>query len=467
MLKSAVSGLFARSRRGIASPRERGSTARRPEGPVRATGQRTRRAASSGAPRGHLVRALATLAVLCAAGFGGLAASHGTAHAQTVGTATLSVSPSTVTEGDTVTVTLTFTTGSFPSIGSVILSEEHGEETAVIGGPDAGSLLYKEGHSLPIVNLGTPGETMGSVVLTVRDDEFYSGDREVRISAAISGSPLGSATLTVEDDEAKPTLDVAVDPPSRSVEEGDDFTLTVSITGGVVFANDQSIGLDLAGGTATSGADYEAPAATLTLPGGTSSATTTIATLEDTDLEGDETIVLRVEHGGNLLYDKPLTIEDNDHPTVTSIDITSNPVADGNYTARETVEVTVQFSHEVAVTGAPRIPLQLGGPGVSGERFAGWSSGTATSTLVFTYPVKASDESHAGGISIEANSLDLNGGTISFAGTTIPANLEHPAVGADGMHASTISRRRSSAPTPDGARSSVPSARRWTSANAP
>ena len=377
--------------------------------------------------------------MLCAAGFGSLAASHGTAHAQTdgmVGTATLSVSPSTVTEGGTVTVTVTFTSGSFPLIGTVVLSEEHGEETGSIGGPDGNSLLYKEGHSLPVVSLGTPGETTGSVDLTVRGDEFYSGDREVRISAAVSGTPLGSAMLTVEDDEAKPILVVAVDPPSRSVEEGDDFTLTVSITGRVVFANDQSIGLVLTGSTATSGADYEAPAATLTLAGRTLSATTTIATIEDTDLEGDETFALRVEHGGDVLYDQPLTIEDDDHPTVTSLDITSDPATDGNYTAGEIVEVTVEFSREVAVTGAPRIPLQLGGPGMSGERFAGWSSSTATSTstLVFTYPVVAADESHAGGISIEANSLDVNGGTISAAGTTISADLGHSAVAADGTH---------------------------------
>ena len=354
-----------------------------------------------------------------------------------VGTATLSVSPSTVTEGGTVTVTVTFTNGSFPSIGTVVLSEEHGEETGSIGGPDGNSLLYKEGLSgSSIVSLGTPGETTDSVELTVRNDERYSGDREVRIWAAMSGTVLGSAMLTVEDDEAKPTLVVAVDPPSRSVEEGDDFTLTVSITDRVLFANDQSLGLVLTGRTATSGADYEAPAATLTLAGGTSSATTTIATIEDTDVEGDETFALRVEHGGDILYDQALTIEDDDHPTVTSLDITSDPATDGNYTAGETVEVTVEFSREVAVTGAPRIPLQLGGPGMSGERFAGWSSSTATSTstLVFTYPVVAADESHAGGISIEANSLNVNGGTISADGTTIAADLGHSAVAADGTH---------------------------------
>ena len=378
--------------------------------------------------------------MLCAAGFGSLAASHGTAHAQTEdtqGEATLSVSPSTVTEGGTVTVTLTFTSGSFPSIGLIVLNEERGEKSGSIGGPDGASLLYEEGLSgSSIVSLGTPGETTDSVELTVRNDELYSGDREVRISAAVSGTPLGSAMLTVEDDEAKPTLVVAVDPLSRSVEEGDDFTLTVSITDRVVFANDQSIGLVLTGSTATSGADYEAPAATLTLAGGTSSATTTIATIEDMDLEGDETFALRVEHGDDILYDQPLTIEDDDHPTVTSLDITSDPATDGNYTAGETVEVTVEFSREVAVTGAPRIPLQLGGPGMSGERFAGWSSSTATSTstLVFTYPVVAADESHAGGISIEANSLDVNGGTILAAGTTISADLGHSAVAADGTH---------------------------------
>jgi len=59
---------------------------------------------------------------------------------------------------------------------------------------------------------------------------------------------------------------------------------------------------------------------------------------------------------------------------------------------------------------------------------ASYSSGSGTTSLVFTYTIQAG-QNDANGISINANSLSLNGGTIAASSGGTAANLAHAAVG--------------------------------------
>jgi CshA-type fibril repeat protein len=101
--------------------------------------------------------------------------------------------------------------------------------------------------------------------------------------------------------------------------------------------------------------------------------------------------------------------------TVTSVAITSAPILPAGYTTGDVVTATVVFSDIETVTGTPTLMLNVGGQ----LRAATYSGGSGTNTLTFNYTVVNGDND-ANGISIDANSLARNGGTINnidFAAT--------------------------------------------------
>ena len=85
------------------------------------------------------------------------------------------------------------------------------------------------------------------------------------------------------------------------------------------------------------------------------------------------------------------------------------------YGRDETIEATVTFTQAVNVTGTPQLALGI----ASGTKQANYVSGTGTKSLVFRYTVVQADVD-SDGISIAANALTLNAGTILQAadGTT-------------------------------------------------
>ena len=118
------------------------------------------------------------------------------------------------------------------------------------------------------------------------------------------------------------------------------------------------------------------------------------------------------------------TVPSTSAPSVSSIAITSA----GGYAAGETIEVTVTFTKAVTVTGSPQLTLNVGGE----DRTAGYESVTGAA-VVFSYTV-AAGESDRNGVSIEANSLSLNGGTIRDSTDTTDAVLNHQALADDSQH---------------------------------
>lgn len=71
------------------------------------------------------------------------------------------------------------------------------------------------------------------------------------------------------------------------------------------------------------------------------------------------------------------------------------------------IPLTVTLSENVTVTGTPRIPVDIGGT----TRYALYTSGSGSNTLIFTLSPQAGDVD-LDGITIAA-SIDLNGGTIN------------------------------------------------------
>ena len=120
----------------------------------------------------------------------------------------------------------------------------------------------------------------------------------------------------------------------------------------------------------------------------------------------------------------PLFVVDTAAPSVSAVAITSAVGAqNGVLNAGDTVNVTVTMSENMVVSGTPTIGLTIGANPVNASYVAG--SSTANS-LVFAYTI-LSGQGDNDGISIRANTLARNGGSIADpAGNS--ANLGHGSV---------------------------------------
>ena len=111
---------------------------------------------------------------------------------------------------------------------------------------------------------------------------------------------------------------------------------------------------------------------------------------------------------------------------VSTVRFTGTPASGETYRLGEQIRVAVTFSDAVTVTGTPQIGLTVG----SATRQATYDATRSKGTLLtFTYTVQATD-ADPDGISMAADALTLNGGTISLASDTTAA-LGHNAVATD------------------------------------
>ena len=133
---------------------------------------------------------------------------------------------------------------------------------------------------------------------------------------------------------------------------------------------------------------------------------------------------------GDRLSNVPVTNEtpDTTSPTVSKLEITSDPGTDRTYAAGDEIRGTVTFSEPVDVERTPRLMLKVG----DRNRPAGYLEGTGTTELVFGYEVADGDED-TDGVSVEAGRLTLNGGTIRD-GSNNNAVLDHDGLAANSGH---------------------------------
>ena len=93
-------------------------------------------------------------------------------------------------------------------------------------------------------------------------------------------------------------------------------------------------------------------------------------------------------------------------PTVSSITVTSDAGDDDTYDVGDKIEITVTFSEDVKVSGTPQIKLKVG------ETTKIVSAGLSYNEVIhFPYTVVIGDVDNDG-VSVDANSLSLNEGTI-------------------------------------------------------
>ena len=114
-------------------------------------------------------------------------------------------------------------------------------------------------------------------------------------------------------------------------------------------------------------------------------------------------------------------------PTVADVSVTSNPGIDQTYAMDDRIEIAIRFSEPVFVTGTPTLDISVD----SGTVQANYETGHRTETLTFRYTVME-DDLDTDGISMTANALALNGGTITDGPN--PASLAHNAVTVQAAH---------------------------------
>ena len=127
------------------------------------------------------------------------------------------------------------------------------------------------------------------------------------------------------------------------------------------------------------------------------------------------------------------TTDPNPGPTVASFGLNSAGT-DGAFKTGDAVVASVTFSEAVTVDttgGTPQLTIDVGGS----DEVLDYASGTGTVTLHFSGYTVAANDADTDGISIAANKLDANSGTIkATADATKDAVLTHAAVAASANH---------------------------------
>ncbi len=262
----------------------------------------------------------------------------------------------------------------------------------------------------------------GTVTITANNNGVDAPNKTVMVTGTATNSEgvtgPSNVTLTIRDDDATPVITTAalilvaenetVVATLQATDE-DDRTedLVWSITGG----NDRSQFTLMGGGRLafTAAKDYEES--------------------DDSDRDGDYEVTVQVSDGFNAVeVDFTVRLQDVDDtaPTVSKLEITSDPGTDRTYAAEDEIQVTVTFSETVEVTGTPRLQIELG----EGSRTADYQGGSGTAALVFEYEV-ADGESDTDGLGVEADSL--SGGTIRDEARN-NAELDHDGLAADSGH---------------------------------
>ncbi len=277
-------------------------------------------------------------------------------------------SPS-VTEGDSGSTNLTFTVSMSPGSAS-----QHTVDYAQTGG------TATSGTDYTAVTSGTltfaAGETSKTITVSVRGDTTREGNETVvlTLSNASSGTSITTAngTGTIRDNDLLFSIN------SPSVTEGDtgSVNLVFTVTLNASSTSPQTVNYAQTGGTATSGTDYTALAAsnTLTFAAGTTSRTFTVSVTGDTVDEGSETIVITLSNAstGISTATGTGTIRDNDP----KFSINSPSVVEGDSGSADlvfTVTLSASSSSQLTVDYA-----QTGGTATSGTDYTAVTANTLT-----------------------------------------------------------------------------------------
>ena len=244
---------------------------------------------------------------------------------------------------------------------------------------------------------------------------------------------LGQTASVVAGYRSAPAITLTFDAETYTATEGGTAaTVTVGLSTAPTRPID--IPIEAAGATSASKHDFIAPAY-VTFSASETTKTFTVTAADDGADDDGETVTLAfgdalprgVTEGTPVAA--TVTLADNDVATGTAgiakIELTSDTAT--AYVKDDAIEVTIWFDRHVVVTGQPQVDLTVG----TITRQAKFQS-VVGEVLTFAYTV-VDDETDANGVSIDANSLTLNSGSIRDSAMN-DATLTHSALSDDDDH---------------------------------
>ena len=249
------------------------------------------------------------------------------------------------------------------------------------------------------------GSASATITVTPIQDTVVEGNETVTVTLSSSasytaGSP-STATVTIADDDvALPTVTVAATDANAAEAGLDPGVFTVTRTGATTAALTVNYTV---GGTATAGTDYQALSGSVVIAAGSASATITVTPIQDTVVEGNETVTVTLSSSASYTAGSPstatVTIADDDAalPTVTTL------------------------SPNSATAGGPAFTLTVNGSNFVSGSVVQWNGAARTTTFVgatqLTAAIPASDIAAAGTAQVRV--VNPGGGTSNALTFTI------------------------------------------------
>jgi hypothetical protein len=224
------------------------------------------------------------------------------------GLPSISISDTTVTEGNSGTTSALFTvTMSNPSSQTVSVDFATSAGTALAGvdyASNTGTLVFTSGQTSKTITVLINGD------LTDESNETYTVTLSNPANAIIG---FGTGTGTNTDDDAEPTISIG----SSSVTEPDSGSTSAVFTITLSNPSSQTITVDYAtsDGTATAGSDYTSSSSTLAIYPGETTKTVQVPVIGDTSSEPNETFTVTLSNPTNAVIGSGVgtgTILDND-----------------------------------------------------------------------------------------------------------------------------------------------------------
>ena len=297
-----------------------------------------------------------------------------------------------------------------------------GQTVYIAAATDANNITYSlkavDDHAAFSINSST-----GAVTLSTNPDYETKGSYSFTVVATdVAGNASEQVvTLNVNNlDEVAPTITSAATATAISENSGAGqvvYTVTSTDTDDVVTGS-TSYSIKPGADAALFSIDATTGAVTLTGNPDYENKASYSFTVVATDAAGnasEQTVTLAI----NDLVDETA-------PTVSSIAISgASGAQSGRLNAGDVVSVTVTMDEATVVDttgGTPRVALNVGGSTV----YADYVSGSGTASLLFQYTILAG-QTDANGISLDADALQANGGTLRDAAGNA-ANLAHGVV---------------------------------------
>jgi hypothetical protein len=197
------------------------------------------------------------------------------------------------------------------------------------------------------------GSTTSSVTLTATNDAVFEGNETVivAVSGVTNGTESGTQqqTVTITDDETGPSVSISSS-FSVSTEGGSGLTITATQSATSSFSTTVNFSFS---GTATYGTDYNMNSS-ITIPAGSTSATTSMVPVDDANDEATETIIIDVssvtngtENGTQQLT---INLNDNDAAPSVTMNASANTIAEAAGVSTITATLSATSYQDVTVT---------------------------------------------------------------------------------------------------------------------